>query len=132
MRPRRRSQGVGCVVGDSSRRVGFGHTRIFDTVPEALLVTQMLVPSNANPCGPLRPVTVAVTVFETGSIFDTSVGLVTATQMLVPSNATQTGLVPTAKVAVTVAENESSGLLHQVGVGGLSDAPLSSGVLKVC
>ena len=40
-------------------------------MPETELVTQMLVPSNATPTG-LRPtVTVAVTVFETGSIFDT-------------------------------------------------------------
>ena len=58
-------------MGDRSPRTGFGHTRIFDTVPEKNSVTQMLVPSNATRTGVVPTVTVAVTVFETGSIFDT-------------------------------------------------------------
>ncbi len=45
--------------GDNSQRNRAGHTAIFDTVSELLLATQMLVPSNATPYGPMRPVTVA-------------------------------------------------------------------------
>ena len=76
------------------------HTGIFDTVFTP--VTQMLVPSYATPYGPLRPATVAVTVFVVGLIFDTVSEPRLVTQMLVPSNATPDGPLRPVMVAVTV------------------------------
>ena len=69
------------------------------------LVTHMLVPSNASPCGVLATGTVDCTVAEAASITETELPSRFETQILVPSKATPTGPVPTGTVPRTVPLN---------------------------